>query len=86
MVVAAPVFYVASFGPAWWLVSRYPKKIPISGFVSAYLPIYAIGRYAPRPIGESILWYAAVGAPDRSVVTPLHVIPFQSQKYAFMRK
>ena len=64
-VVALPVFYVASFGPACWLspTRRYPMfDHPQKVAPKIYQPLGLLIKHGPAPIADALKWYAAIGA------------------------
>ena len=70
-VVGVPVLYVASFGPACWVVDRgwiAPRPIAY-----AYWPCLRAmwGGIAPHAISEVLYWWATMGNDDSKVVLVL---------------
>lgn len=63
VLVGVPVLYVASFGPACWIVSRTPEQCFQS---EVYLPIGWMISHSPSWIGGALKAYAAVGVPSGS--------------------
>ena len=69
VVLALPVLYVLSFGPACWAYNR--------GFVlrndGAYDRLYwPIGEALDTPLGWPIWWYARIGCPaDDDTIIPV---------------
>jgi hypothetical protein len=58
--------YAISFGPAMWLIDR--KLLPAwtKQTVSyVYYPIFWLSMVGPRPVRESVQWYAELGARPR---------------------
>jgi hypothetical protein len=62
--VVLPALYVLSFGPACWISSRTETDVPMdddveSSFVAAaYQPVLSIAWRGPKPIRDSVRWYA----------------------------
>lgn len=72
ILIAVPVSYFASFGPAcWWFAKEedsvafsHPELfIVISCAPRIYWPIGWLMENAPKPIGPVIAWYAGFGNP-----------------------
>jgi hypothetical protein len=75
LLIALPVLYVASFGPAcWWLSTDEIPKISLDpgqpydmprGLAphapQVYWPLGWMAAHAPRPISRVIFWYATAG-------------------------
>ena len=64
VVVAIPLIYVLSFGPACWITSRSQmERLPM-----IYLPVGWAGMNGPDGLRTAICWYACVGMPHGSTV------------------
>lgn len=62
-VIGLPVLYVASFGPACWLLSTRLEREVFKTFKEAPFPYGPIGwatRRAPKSLASSIEWYATL--------------------------
>jgi hypothetical protein len=58
IMAGAPVFYVLSFGPAVYLVSRGFVSPKDRSLKSLYLPLGWIALKGPAPVGDAPAWYA----------------------------
>src|SRR5690348_14460760 len=72
LLVALPVLYIASFGPACWWVSRpspnlYPdafgRSHPLPFAPRIYFPIGWIFAHGPKCLAAPIEWYGTLGTP-----------------------
>lgn len=59
--IAALVLYVASVGPAWWIVSRCSNQIVVEGFYTAYAPLFDVARQH-EPLWNAATAYTELGA------------------------
>jgi hypothetical protein len=63
-----PVLYFASFGPACWLDSRREfeaKAVTVSRPLNSfYYPIISLVQRLDNDVGDRILWYAQLFAPE----------------------
>jgi len=65
--IGLPVLYVASFGPACWIV-RYAYEhghlgdmgFPIRAYLAVYAPLIWLKDYGPVPLAETLRWYAGL--------------------------
>ena len=68
VMVALPLLYVLSFGPAcWWLADRsfgYAYRMP----PVAYWPVGWAIRHCPKPIPAVLCWYAKFGNSEELIV------------------
>jgi hypothetical protein len=67
-VIAAPLLYVLSFGPAcWWFdrrLSEVGAELNAAEMIAVpYIPLGRLARFEPDIIGDALLWYAMVGTP-----------------------
>jgi hypothetical protein len=64
VVVALPVLYVASFGPACWFSSRSRRATREVSFI--YRPMtFALSNNFSGPLDSTLRWYAKIGAAPR---------------------
>lgn len=71
LLVALPLLYVASFGPACWIVSRTAFGLP--AFRLVYRPLDSIAWHGPYQAGDALKWYGNLGSPgNRSVILGLN--------------
>jgi len=56
--IGLPVLYVASFGPACWLVSLSTTKRTVS---KVYAPLGTVISRGPVLISDVLYWYASIG-------------------------
>lgn len=56
LLVGLPVLYVASFGPACWMMKR--GSLPIFPTAYPYWPLVVSANAAPRPVRSLIGWYS----------------------------
>jgi hypothetical protein len=59
-VVGVPVLYVASFGPASWLMSR--TSLCTEAITTVYQPVFFCWMRGPEKTAAWINWYCYVGA------------------------
>jgi hypothetical protein len=68
VLVAVPILYVLSFGPAcWWFTDRsfgYAFRMPSV----AYWPMGWTVRHSPKPVSSAVCWYAKVGNSEELLV------------------
>lgn len=57
VILALPILYIASFGPAYWLQSRMPTR----QFTFYHRPLWDMVTRGNGVIAHSLLWYANVG-------------------------
>jgi hypothetical protein len=62
MVIGVPVLYVASFGPACWILSW--TNLRIDGEESFYAPMIRLWNVGPSRKSEVLHWYACLGAAE----------------------
>jgi hypothetical protein len=63
VVVVVIVLYVASFGPAVWVIGReWSPDWTYEAFLCVYAPIFLLHESGPLPIHDAILWYAHLWA------------------------
>ena len=62
-VVAVPVLYVASIGPATWLEARCGTEDSYSILDNTYRPVLWIAHRCPALLQNSLRWYLSVGLP-----------------------
>ena len=68
VLIALPVFYVASFGPACWLADRH--VITFRTVVRGYPQLYRSATYNKQPWGRGLRRYAnALNVPDTHEIT-----------------
>ena len=59
LLISLPVLYVASFGPACWLVER--GLLPVRGTALGYKPVLAAAyRARPAAVQRALQWYGSV--------------------------
>jgi hypothetical protein len=58
LMIGLPVLYVASFGPAGWLVNHVfgPEWLK-NALVVIYMPIIWIDKHGPAPVHEALRWF-----------------------------
>ena len=61
-IVGLPVLYVASFGPACWIVSR--NNLNGNWLFIAYRPLVWIMENGPESAFTSLVWYSLVGTAE----------------------
>jgi hypothetical protein len=59
-VIALPVLYIASFGPACWLTGRTSHLGPWVAVV--YGPLGRVAAYSEHPVNRPLRWYAGLFA------------------------
>ena len=72
VVLLLPVLYVASFGPACWLISYVgvgiarpnPPIRAVDWISMAYVPVGQMALHGPDFVAQSLAWYATLGVPD----------------------
>jgi hypothetical protein len=58
VVVAVPVLYLLSAGPAHWMFARgWPPQWAYDAAEIVYAPIRWIFDYAPTPLRDALRWY-----------------------------
>lgn len=68
-VVAVLVLYVASFGPACWIMTQ--REAGRHLVAAVYRPVFLAVGHGPIPVSRALYWYANVGIPDdRVIVVP----------------
>ena len=68
---AIPLLYVASFGPACWIVSR--TVVGHAAFRLAYRPLDSIAWHGPYQVRQALQWYGDLAIPkNRNVVLGLN--------------
>jgi hypothetical protein len=67
-VVALPVLYMLSFGPACWLVNH--RFLPRKATWVAYRPITLLGNDGPEAIARPIYWWARIFEPQDEEENP----------------
>src|SRR5262245_55848704 len=60
LLIGLPAMYVASFGPACWLMSR--TTVCTKAITAAYQPIFFCWMRCPEQAAAWINWYCYVGA------------------------
>ena len=68
VVVAVPVLYVASFGPACWLVNR--EQVDCLVAARIYRPILRVAM-AGTDIGRALCWYGDLDRPRNRAQTSI---------------
>jgi hypothetical protein len=72
--IALPVPYVASFGPACWWLSKFDSRMLAPPGVAArrvsrfYIPIDWAAIKGPQPLRDAIFWYATLNADSQLAV------------------
>ena len=61
--IGLPVLYVASFGPACWLVNW--GALPVRGTGTAYRPLISLAFHGPEGIRQVMRWYADLWLPEQ---------------------
>jgi hypothetical protein len=64
LAASALLLYPLSFGPACWIGER--NGIGTVGISVAYAPIIRGASVEGKPVTRVVLWYAALGASDRT--------------------
>ena len=59
LLIALPVLYVASLGPACWIEARQEYTMART----IYQPICQAG-WRVRPVANALIWYANLGSPE----------------------
>jgi len=81
LMMAPPVLYVASFGPACWITSR--SSPSGDWLLVAYRPLMWTMEDGPAPASDAIVWYSFVGAAKIwgwEVDPDAHIVAFCPQR------
>lgn len=65
LMLLTSVGYIASFGPAYWLVRQYADPWFARWAETVYWPLNMLMTQGPEPIADALVWYLGLWMPDR---------------------